>query len=117
MIIYDNACYTQIRHINDTSLVGHTHGTDNVKAFSSISRDSDVPGICSSTDPPTCVAIPTDRLQWRLHGRHTYYISLKLEGVNGLERVTSSKAYEHYIGAPRGGLVVEIPVDTDEPVS
>lgn len=80
-------------------------------------HDSSVPGVCTWTDPPTCVSIPVDDLQWRLHGRHAYYVSLKLEGINGMETVVSSQAYEHYIGAPRGGLVVEIPVETTEQVS
>ncbi|KAI0242789.1 hypothetical protein LSAT2_011095 [Lamellibrachia satsuma] len=97
--------------------VGHSHGTDNVKEFSPFMHDSSVPGVCTWTDPPTCVSIPVDDLQWRLHGRHAYYVSLKLEGINGMETVVSSQAYEHYIGAPRGGLVVEIPVETTEQFS
>ena len=63
------------------------------------------------------MATPVGDLQWRLHGRHTYYLNLNLEGINGHERVTSSNKYEHFIGAPSGGIVVEIPTNTDELVS
>ena len=88
-----------------------------MKDFTPLSRDSSVAGLCDWTEPPTCVATPVDGLQWRLHGRHTYYLNLNLEGINGHERVTSSNGYVHYIGAPSGGIVVEIPTNTDELVS
>ena len=74
-------------------------------------------GLCTWTTPPTCVATPVGDLQWRLHGRHSYYVTLKLEGVNRLERVVSSDEYEHYIGPPSGGVVVEIPVTAAYPVN
>ena len=93
---------------------GHSRGADNVKSFSQLTEGSSVPGLCTWTTPPTCVATPVGDLQWRLHGRHSYYVTLKLEGVNGLERVVSSDEYEHYIGPPSGGVVVEIPVNTTE---
>ena len=96
---------------------GHSRGTDDVKAFSPLTEDTSVPGICAWTTPPTCVAIPVEDLQWRLHGRHSYYVTLKLEGVNGLETVASSDVYEHYVGPPSGGVVVEIPVNTTEMVN
>ena len=96
---------------------GHSRGTDDVKTFSPLTEDTSVPGLCVWTTPPTCVAIPVEDLQWRLHGRHSYYVTLKLEAVNGLETVASSDVYEHYVGPPSGGIVVEIPVDTTELVS
>ncbi|KAK2183533.1 hypothetical protein NP493_308g03123 [Ridgeia piscesae] len=97
--------------------VGHSRGADNVKSFSQLTEGSSVPRLCTWTTPPTCVATPVGDLQWRLHGRHSYYVTLKLEGVNGLERVVSSDEYEHYIGPPSGGVVVEIPVNTTELMS
>jgi len=96
---------------------GHSPGTDNVKQFVSLTQESSVSGLCAWTHPPTCVAIPVRDLQWRLHGRHSYYVSLKLEGINGIDRVASSNVYEHYIGAPYGGVVVELPLSTTELVS
>ena len=63
------------------------------------------------------MAIPVDDLQWQLHGRHPYYLNLKIEGINGQGKVASSNEYEHLIGAPSGGIVVEIPIDTSELVS
>ena len=89
---------------------GHSPRTDNLKTFAPLTRATSASGLCTWTTPPTCVATPVGELQWRLHGRHSYYVTLKLEGVNGLERVVSSDEYEHYIGPPSGGVVVEIPV-------
>ena len=97
--------------------IGHSLNTDDVKHFAPLTQDSSVSGLCTWTDTPTCVATPVGDLQWRLHGRHVYYVTLKVEGVNGLERVTSSQVYEHYVGPPSAGIVVEIPVNTNEIVS
>ncbi|KAK2158684.1 hypothetical protein NP493_1763g00001 [Ridgeia piscesae] len=97
--------------------VGHLRGTDNVKRFVSLTQHISVPGLCTWTEPPTCVATPVDKLQWRLHGRHSYYVTLKLEGINHVERVVTSEVYVHYIGPPFDGIVVEIPVDTTEVLS
>ncbi|KAK2161993.1 hypothetical protein NP493_1549g00025 [Ridgeia piscesae] len=97
--------------------VGHLRGTDNVKRFVSLTQHISVPGLCTWTEPPTCVATPVDKLQWRLHGRHSYYVTLKLEGINHVERVVTSEVYEHYVGPPFDGIVVEIPVDTTEMLS
>ncbi len=88
-----------------------------MKEFAPLTQDKAVDALCSWTDPPACVATPVAGLQWRLHGRHAYYLSVKLEGVNGLERVVSTTAYEHYVGPPSGGVVVEIPENTTEMVS
>ena len=93
---------------------GHSPGTDNIKEFASLTQQSSVSGLCDWTDPPVCLAIPVKDLQWRLHGRHWYYVSLKLEGINGLDRVASSDVYEHYRGPPYGGMVVELPLSTAE---
>ena len=90
---------------------------DDVKSFAPLTQESSISGLCTWTDPPTCVATPVGDMQWRLHGRHTYYVTLNLEGVNGLDRVTSSKEYKHYVGPPTAGVVVEIPVNTNELVS
>ena len=83
----------------------------------SLTQESSVSGLCTWTEPPTCVAIPVSGLQWRLHGRHLYYMSLKLEGINGLDSVASSDVYEHYRGPPYGGVVVELPLNAAELVS
>ena len=104
------------RHTNTLFCTGHLRGTDNVKRFVSLTQHTSVPGLCTWTEPPTCVATPVDQLQWRLHGRHSYYVTLKLEGINHVERVVTSEVYEHYIGPPFDGIVVEIPVDTTEMV-
>ena len=88
-----------------------------MKDFSPLTQEEAVNGLCSWTEPPACVATPVAGLQWRLHGRHAYYLNVKLEGVNGLERVVSSAAYNHYVGPPSGGMVVEIPENSTEVVS
>ncbi|KAI0232203.1 hypothetical protein LSAT2_017453, partial [Lamellibrachia satsuma] len=97
--------------------VGHSRATDSIKEFVSLTQASSVSGLCTWTEPPTCVAIPLSGLQWNLHGRHSYYMSLKLEGINALDRVASSDVYEHYRGPPYGGVVVELPLNTVELLS
>ena len=112
---YNYTCY--IKFTMGVFPVGHTAHTDDVKDFALLTPESSVSGLCTWTEPPTCVATPVDDLQWHLHGHHAYYITLKLEGVNGLERVASSKEYEHDMGPPSAGIVAEIPVDTTKLVS
>ena len=104
------------RHIQTLFYTGNLRVTDNVKRFVSLTQDISVPGLCTWTEPPTCVATPVDQLQWRLNGRHSYYVTLRLEGINHVERVVTSEVYEHYIGSPFDGIVVDIPVDTTEMV-
>ena len=108
---------TTLKSLCVVYFTGHSPGTDNIKEFASLTQESSVSGLCEWTDPPVCLAIPVKDLQWRLHGHHWYYLSLKLEGINGLDRVTSSDVYEHYRGPPYGGMVVELPLSTAELVS
>ena len=49
-------------------------GTANVKQFVSLTQHVGVSGLCTWTEPPTCVAIPVEDLQWRLHGRHSFVL-------------------------------------------
>ena len=115
--LYVKHNYSGTRHTKPVFPTGNSPGTANVKQFVSLTQDVGVSELCTWTEPPTCVAIPVEDLQWRLHGRHSYYVTLRLEGVNGLEIVASSVGYEHYIGPPSSGIVVEIPVDATELVS
>ena len=109
--------HRQYQRVCVVYFTGHSPSTDNIKEFASLTQESSVSGLCEWTDPPVCLAIPVKDLQWRLHGRHWYYVSLKLEGINGLDRVASSDVYEHYRGPPYGGMVVELPLSTTELVS
>ena len=92
---------------------GHTQYGHEVRSFSPV-IDSTIPsGVCQVTSPPTCAALPVSDLPWELHGRHTYYITLELVGVQGLRKLVTSSQYVHQHGPPTGGVVVEIPVAAD----
>ncbi|XP_070573771.1 uncharacterized protein [Ptychodera flava] len=73
--------------------------------------------ICEVTVPPSCVAVPTDMLDWHLHGEQTYYISFKVTNVAGLSVVASSLPYRHIVLLPREGVVYDITLPDEAGVS
>ena len=89
---------------------GKTPGGEEISPYQIITPDMTSESQCEWTDPPTCLTINVDHLDWQLHGRHLYYISLKIEGINMLHRIVPSQPYEHMHGAPEGGMVIEVPL-------
>ncbi|XP_070573775.1 uncharacterized protein [Ptychodera flava] len=91
--------------------VGEAPGDTSMMSYVPLSTlESD---ICEVTIPPSCVAVPTDMLDWHLHGEQTYYISIKVTNVAGLSVVASSLPYKHVVLLPREGVVYDI-VSPDE---
>ena len=87
-----------------------------VLPFSPVLDPSVPTSVCLMTSPPTCAAVPVSSLPWGLHGRHIYYLTLQLSGVQGTHTLVSSGPCEHLYGPPTAGLVVEVPQDTHENV-
>ena len=86
-------------HVEHSKLyvrIGHSPGIDDVREFASLDDGEKVPDICNASDSaPYCVAIPVQHLSFHLHDNHTYYVTLKTEGVNGLESAVVSHPYLH----------------------
>ena len=76
--------------------------------YEPLTAASSVPGVCTWTSPPTCLAVPVSTLQWNVHGQHEYQLHLKVNGVNGLNKLVTSDVYTHYSGAPAAGIVIEL---------
>lgn len=70
-------------------------------------------GHCTLNVPPTCTAISTSRLQWHLHGEHTYYVSVKAKNTLGLSAVAVSNKYYHNVEKTTVGVVYDIDGDSD----
>ncbi|XP_070573766.1 uncharacterized protein [Ptychodera flava] len=86
--------------------VGEAPGDTSVVSYVPLSTL--VSDICEVTVPPSCVAVPTNMLDWHLHGEETYYISIKVTNVAGLSVVASSLPYRHVVLLPRKGIVYDI---------
>eukprot|EP00058_Branchiostoma_floridae_P000533 XP_002586021.1 hypothetical protein BRAFLDRAFT_110187 [Branchiostoma floridae] len=86
--------------------VGHSPGSSEVHPFTPLpATDNDV---CNVTFPPVCVSVPVSSLDWRLHGTHTYYLSVRVENTAGLSLVVSSGPYVHVLDLPSRGVVMEV---------
>ena len=59
---------------------------------------------------PLCIKL----IPWQIHGKHTYFVSIKVENVAGLSSVQPSPAYVHIVGKPRAGIVIEVPLATND---
>ncbi|XP_070571537.1 uncharacterized protein [Ptychodera flava] len=85
--------------------LGDNEGETNVMSYVSISNLQS--SVCQTTTPPTCAAIPTDILDWNLHGDHVYFMSIKVTNVAGLSVVATSNPYYHVVQLPSTGNVYE----------
>ena len=75
---------------------GHSPGADDVREFASLDDAEKIPDVCNASDSaPSCVVIPVQHLSFHLHDNHTYYLTLKTEGANGLESAVVSQPYLH----------------------
>ncbi|XP_070564494.1 uncharacterized protein [Ptychodera flava] len=63
--------------------------------------------MCETTQQPSCVGVPTDILDWDLHGDHIYYMSIKVTNVAGLTVTATSEPYRHLVDLPSAGVVLD----------
>ncbi|XP_062576068.1 uncharacterized protein LOC134237945 [Saccostrea cucullata] len=70
---------------------------------------------CILTEPPTCTAIPINDTEWKLHGNHTYYVTIKAENIAGLSSFGVSEPYIHNVQLPSTGIVMDILNNTENP--
>ncbi|KAL5007590.1 hypothetical protein ScPMuIL_016396 [Solemya velum] len=72
-------------------------------------------GGCTLSTPPSCTAVSTKELQWGAHGRHTYYVTLKIENAVGLLTTVSSSPFHRDQQQLSPGVVIDIdPEEIDE---
>ncbi|XP_061176007.1 uncharacterized protein LOC133184958 [Saccostrea echinata] len=83
--------------------VGHTIKGTQVKRYSRLSAGVN----CTVSEPPTCTAIPINATEWRLHGNHTYYVTIKAENAAGLTTFGVSEPYIHNVQLPSTGIVMD----------
>ena len=70
---------------------------------------TDLPGICSTTSPPSCVAVPVSGLGWDLQDQHQYQMTLVLHSVTQLTTRITSETYKHVsTGLSTDGIVMEL---------
>ncbi|KAK3101903.1 hypothetical protein FSP39_007221, partial [Pinctada imbricata] len=88
--------------------IGHDQGSTDVHSYQILQSV----GPCTQATPPTCTAIKVEDTDWRLHGHHTYYITVKAENSAGLTTYGISSAYVHDVQLPTLGVVFEVVPDT-----
>ena len=69
---------------------------------------------CTLSSPPTCTAVNISGLEWRIHGHHTYYISIKVTNTAGLVMIQTSSPYIHDVQPPAEGVVLDIDTQVSE---
>lgn len=62
--------------------------------------------------PPTCTAIGVSDTEWRIHGHHTYYVTVKAENSAGLTSYAVSDPYIHDVQTAARGIVLDIPTSS-----
>ncbi|KAK3100189.1 hypothetical protein FSP39_015958 [Pinctada imbricata] len=91
--------------------IGHEQFGTDVNTFQPLRFE----GSCSQTSPPTCTSIKINETDWRLHGHHTYYVTVKAENSAGLKTYGISTAYQHDVQLPSEGTVFDVlPGDIDD---
>lgn len=65
-------------------------------------------GSCVVGTPPTCTAMGVSDTEWRLHGHHTYYVTVKAENSAGLTSYAVSDPYIHDVQTAARGIVLDI---------
>ena len=65
------------------------------------------------SSPPRCTAIPVSDLQFGLHQKHTYFVSVRVQNIVGQHTVAVSQPYVHNDKLPHAGLVYEV-IPSDE---
>ncbi|XP_061193435.1 uncharacterized protein LOC133201664 [Saccostrea echinata] len=86
--------------------LGHTPRGTQVQKYSPLMAGAG----CMLTEPPTCTAIPLSDTEWKLHGNHTYYVTIKAENAAGLTTFGVSEPYIHNVQLPSTGIVIDIAV-------
>ena len=69
---------------------------------------------CTLSSPPLCTAVNISGLEWRIHGHHTYYISIKVTNTAGLVMIQTSSPYIHDVQPPAEGVVLDIDTQVSE---
>uniref|UniRef100_A0ABM0M5T3 Uncharacterized protein LOC102801709 n=1 Tax=Saccoglossus kowalevskii TaxID=10224 RepID=A0ABM0M5T3_SACKO len=87
--------------------VGTTTHDTNILDFTILDdhHDND---LCVSERPPSCVSISVDKLNWHLHGDHSYYVFIRVTNTAGLISIAKSAAYRHVVEPPSKGIVCDI---------
>ena len=62
----------------------------------------------SCTDISYCTAIKISDLKWGMHGKQSYYMTIKATNAVGLHTVASSDAYVHNVGLAAQGVVFDV---------
>lgn len=56
-----------------------------------------------------CTATNLSALNWKLHGHHVYYVTIKAINLAGLFVTKASLPYIHDIVLPTRGIVIDVP--------
>ena len=75
--------------------------------FTDISYGENFNSSCPAQDPPTCVAIQTSKLSWKIHGKHKYYGIVRVNTIAGHHADYVSDEYIHIYGPPAPGRAWE----------
>ncbi|XP_041351012.1 uncharacterized protein LOC121369995 [Gigantopelta aegis] len=89
--------------------VGHSAGSEETHQWSALKAG----GGCVISSPPVCTAIPVSDLQFGLHQKHTYFVSVQVENIVSQHIVAASQPYVHNDELPHAGLVYEV-IPSDE---
>ncbi|XP_078664145.1 uncharacterized protein LOC144907216 [Branchiostoma floridae x Branchiostoma belcheri] len=95
--------------LNMAFAIGHFPGREDVMTYSSLNNTEQ----CQTAEI-TCTAVATTELQWRLHGNHTYYVSIKATDAAGLSVVEVSPPYVHNVELPARGVVEDVNPDVPQ---
>ncbi|XP_069133969.1 uncharacterized protein [Argopecten irradians] len=90
--------------------IGHNqYGTD-VQPYKPLTGGA----TCTLKQDPDCTAASLAKLDWDLHGHHTYYVTVKAENSVGLFVMATSNAYIHDVQLAAKGLVLDVDVGSDK---
>lgn len=86
-------------------LSGHEPYSADIQHYSLVPKE----GSCSINSNYICIATDITELDWKLHGHHKYYVTIKAKNLAGLFVLKASVPYIHDIVLPSKGIVIDVP--------
>ncbi|XP_076086955.1 uncharacterized protein LOC143057529 [Mytilus galloprovincialis] len=85
--------------------LGHEPYSADIQHYSLVPEE----GSCSINSNYICIATDITELDWKLHGHHKYYVTIKATNLAGLFVLKASVPYIHDIVLPSKGIVIDVP--------
>lgn len=86
------------------NISGHEPYSTDVQQYSMVTEK----GPCIHSSDYICTATNVSELDWKLHGHHTYYMTIKATNLAGLFVLKTSVPYSHDTVLPSKGIVIDV---------